>query len=223
MTTSDNRQRLNKKIKLVLFLTYFIMFWTLIAIPYKLTVIVNILFISVPILFTKKHSNELSELSSNEVYPLLVGMFAPPFVLLLRARMSFHWVLSAKFWIILIVTFVILFAVLLMVLKDTIFISRKMVLLITAALLAFGSIIHINCLFDSSQGVVYQTQVSDKHKSRGRKRITYYELEVLPWGPYDTETKILVSKSAYENYSEGDSISIVLKEGLLGIQHYNIN
>lgn len=85
---------------------------------------------------------------------------------------------------------------------------------------SYSSITAINCSFDTSNPIIYETKIIDKHISKGRRgRKTYY-VKVQPWGHHYDSENMKVSSSEYENYLINESVKIDYKEGLLGIPWY---
>ena len=85
---------------------------------------------------------------------------------------------------------------------------------------SYSSITAINCSFDTSNPIIYETKIIDKHISKGRRgRRTYY-VKVQPWGHHYDSENMKVSSSEYENYLINESVKIDYKEGLLGIPWY---
>ena len=79
-----------------------------------------------------------------------------------------------------------------------------------------------NCVFDTSDPVVYHAEVVDKRISKGRRHTSYY-IKVMPWGHhYDTE-EITVDYPKYNRVAVGETVEIDLKNGLFGIPWYYID
>lgn len=80
----------------------------------------------------------------------------------------------------------------------------------------------VNCVYDNSDAIVYNTDVVDKRISKGSKgRKTYY-VKVTPWGQHYEEEEISVPSSQYDKIKIGQTVKIDLKKGLLNIPWYYI-
>lgn len=78
---------------------------------------------------------------------------------------------------------------------------------------AYGSVIAVNCGYDTSVPEQHRAQVYDKRVSRGSKSTSYY-LSVTPWLTGAAE-EISVGRSMYDDVALGDSITIYLQKGYL--------
>ena len=88
---------------------------------------------------------------------------------------------------------------------------------------SYSAVVAINCVFDYSEPKVYDTEVIDKHISRGRKGSKHYYVKVKPWGHHYDAENISVSSSEYEYYQTNDKVKVDYKEGLLGISWYYLD
>jgi len=87
------------------------------------------------------------------------------------------------------------------------------------ALYSYAATYGINCVYDTSKPKVYHAKVIRKSISHGRNYLIHY-LRVEPWGPNRETEDIRVSATQYNATDTGHTISIDLKEGLLGIPWY---
>lgn len=78
-----------------------------------------------------------------------------------------------------------------------------------------SSTILLNCVYDSSEPVLYSVKVLNK-EIEDRKRTNYY-LTLAPWGIVSDTTREGVSKSMYRKLNIGSEIQIVYQEGIFGI------
>ncbi|PQJ74523.1 hypothetical protein [Polaribacter gangjinensis] len=95
-------------------------------------------------------------------------------------------------------------------------------LIFNVFLFSYAGTYGVNCVFDNSEPIVYETEVIDKRISKGRRgRKTYY-VKVNPWGHHYDKEEISVANSQYEEIQIGQTIKIDLKVGLFHIPWYYI-
>jgi hypothetical protein len=97
--------------------------------------------------------------------------------------------------------------------------------LITPVLLlySFGLVMAINCIPDKSAPHIYTARVISKYASGGGYRsIRLYYLNVSSWGRHDSENRIPVSRSLYEEATSDMSVDIAVKQGAVGIPWYGV-
>jgi hypothetical protein len=150
--------------------------------------------------------------SKNSAYPSVATTFVcVSCVLLLRALLDINTLSYNNGWILMAIIAVILF-VLYQIPTDGFSLDKrsKYVLLFMMPLLtfcyAFGSVILINKLGDSSEPVRYPTEVMDKRISSG-KTTTYY-LELKKWDGLKEDEEVRVTRSEYEATPIGDSVTV---------------
>ncbi|MDO4229094.1 MAG: hypothetical protein Q4C98_04705 [Capnocytophaga sp.] len=87
---------------------------------------------------------------------------------------------------------------------------------------SFAAVYAINCTYDYSNPITYETDALNKRIHSGRRgRKTFY-IEVSPWGHHYDKEEIRVSRKQYEQIDIGDKVNIEYKKGLLGIPWYNL-
>lgn len=94
--------------------------------------------------------------------------------------------------------------------------------ILNICLYSYAATYGANCVYDTSEPVVYNADVVDKRiqtSSKGRK--TYY-IKVTPWGHHYDKEEISVPADQYEAIYIGQQVKIDLKEGLFNIQWYYI-
>jgi hypothetical protein len=96
--------------------------------------------------------------------------------------------------------------------------ATKAIIAIICMLYAFGAVICLNGILDSSAPTTYKARVIDKGGSTGR-HMSYY-LKLAPWGPRETDQEVGVRKSVYDKYKAGDDAVVVVRNGKLGIPWY---
>jgi hypothetical protein len=87
--------------------------------------------------------------------------------------------------------------------------------IIASLAFGFGSVLFYNCYYDNSIPVENHVAVISKRISSG-KTTTYY-LSVTSWGNRAAGDELTVSKKQYNKTSEGDSVTVYLSKGKLGI------
>ena len=97
-------------------------------------------------------------------------------------------------------------------------VANTILLAVTCMLYAFGAVISLNGILDSSAPSTYKARVVDKGGSNGR-HMSYY-LRLSPWEPEETDREVGVRKSVYEKYKAGDDAVVVVRNGKLGIPWY---
>lgn len=82
---------------------------------------------------------------------------------------------------------------------------------------SFVAVVSINYSFDGTQPVAGQYEVVEKHVSSGARQVTSYTLNIVVDGK---KRDIGVSKGAYNQTEEGDTIEVAYYGGALGIGYY---
>lgn len=83
---------------------------------------------------------------------------------------------------------------------------------------AYGAVIILNCIYDSSEPKHNTALVVNKRVSSG-KNTTYY-LELSPWKNENEQKEVSVSKTLYEQTEKNDTVNIYLKKGALNMPWY---
>lgn len=99
-------------------------------------------------------------------------------------------------------------------------IVNLIVLIFFAATYGFGAIITLNGILDRTQPSIYRAQILNKRISSGNHTSYYFKLS--SWGPRNESNEIDVDKTKYNQYEIGNSVSVVLKKGSLGIPWYYV-
>ncbi|WP_295670254.1 hypothetical protein, partial [uncultured Mucilaginibacter sp.] len=86
------------------------------------------------------------------------------------------------------------------------------------ALYSFAATYGMNCVFDHSVPVIFNTRVNGKYFTTGKN--SGYYLTVSPWGDHKKPEDIEVGKSQYNNTQLGQIVKINLKKGLVTIPWY---
>lgn len=98
--------------------------------------------------------------------------------------------------------------------------SQFFMMAIVALPFGFGSIIHLNGALDKAPQQVYTAPVLDHYVSHGKS--TSYHLDLGPWGPRTEAREVQVSRSLYDEVNVGDTVTVILHEGRLGIPWYQV-
>jgi hypothetical protein len=78
----------------------------------------------------------------------------------------------------------------------------------------------INCLFDKSPGQTYQATVEGKYRTYGKGG--HYHLTLAPFGPVSSPGTVDVGYSDWSAASEGSSICVRMRPGLLGFAWWKV-
>jgi hypothetical protein len=95
-------------------------------------------------------------------------------------------------------------------------------IIFNVCLYSYGATYGVNCVYDTSEPVVYDVDVVDKRirtSAKGRK--TYY-IKVTPWGHHHDKEEISVPEDQYNAIVVGQQVKIDLKKGLFNIQWYYV-
>lgn len=85
---------------------------------------------------------------------------------------------------------------------------------------SYGTVTALNASFDRSVPAEYRAVVTGKRISSGKT--TSYYLELSPWGPRTEKKEVLVSSGQYEEYDEGDELTVLTQNGFFGIQWFRL-
>ncbi|RFS26994.1 hypothetical protein DVR12_04205 [Chitinophaga silvatica] len=85
--------------------------------------------------------------------------------------------------------------------------------------IAYGFTLSINKYLDKEDATVFQTQVTNKRKSKGSRSSSYY-VELAPWGPHTRQNEESVPLAFYDSVSKNQPIKVYLHKGFLGIGWY---
>jgi len=139
----------------------------------------------------------------------------PPIILMLRAFLDWHLLSWSDTWPTIAGLTIVTTGVVVACARDA---RRKWTLVGTilfSALYVYGAATHINCQYDHSEPLVYESQVSARHVSRGKH--TSYHITLTPFVDDETSREIDVPRETYERLHEGARVQIGVFEGALGI------
>jgi hypothetical protein len=77
-----------------------------------------------------------------------------------------------------------------------------------------------NSLLDSSEPVVYRSEVLGKRISRGKH--TEYNLALAPWGPVEEREQVRVPRQLFDQLAKEDWVDVSLHEGALGMRWFRV-
>lgn len=103
-------------------------------------------------------------------------------------------------------------------------VRKKTTLLITGAIFCFvysyGAVLHLNCFYDRSAAQVYRCKLREQHVSRGKT--TTYHFTLAPFIDGISERKVDVPAAVYQSYQVGDTVSVEVRAGALGIPWFAV-
>jgi len=163
--------------------------------------------------------------SKTSVYGFtMLGFLLPAFVLLIKSLGSYDFYQYNNFWLpffgISIFIFIILY--IFGINESAGAIKGQIILMAILALLyGGGSTRQINCTFDQSTPKSIQTTVNSKsiEYSKG----THFYLKLNSWHSDIQSQNIEVSRSIFNRYQEGSSITVYVKSGVLNIPWYYVS
>jgi hypothetical protein len=230
LTDSFTTHRLDwlEKLALVVGLWFLI-----IPIPYKLLLVVLLIIPIAGLILNGLHGRpsfaslfRITGKDDQEKLDLADFIDYPPWVLLLRILFDFEFDAYKSMVIPGIVAVALVIAFLFVThrgIGNGVKYRKDMYLLAIANIIvyAIAGAYAVNCVFDNRPAEKYNTAVTSKHVSKGRRSTTYW-VKVQPWGHHRDTEKIYVDASQYYSIEKGDSVTIDMHKGLLGIPWYHI-
>ena len=152
---------------------------------------------------------------------LFSSIFIPPAALTLRALLDWNIIYGGRFFLaVAAVTLVLSGAVLALDREYRKKILNVVLIFPIMGICAMGMTVMPNCLYDRSAPRDFYVRVESKEITAG-KRTSWY-LNVGAWGGYD-ERKLTVGRDLYESVGEGETVTISLRAGMLGIPWYYVS
>jgi hypothetical protein len=158
-------------------------------------------------------------------YDVIDFIDLPALVLFLRVLLDFEYESFSSILIVGSVTFVITMIILFSThklieekIKDKWYVYVSIIFNI--ALYSYAGTYGINCIYDNSEAVVYETRIISKRIGGGKSKARY--IKVQPWGSHREEEEITVSSKEYEKMQTGELIKIDVHKGLFGIPWYYV-
>lgn len=152
---------------------------------------------------------------------LFTSIFVPPAALSLRALLDWNIIYGERF-------FVAAAAIILLMSGAVLALDREyrkkilnMVLIFPImAICSPGLTIIPNCLYDNSAPQDFHVRIESKEMITGKH--TSYYLNVGAWGNND-ERRLSVDRDLYQSAREGDTVTVSLRQGVLGIPWYHVS
>lgn len=195
--------------------------------PYKWVIPLGILWpwLAVAALWQLPRTLRIDEKKKSGYPSVLIAFIAPSFGLLLRALFDYKLVSYAPLWPLAGAVVAGVAIVLALVSRNFLFRqgstgSVGLTIVLLAALYGYAATSIVNAVYDESQATVFKPQVTGKHITSG-KSTTYY-LTLQPWGPVQAAEDVNVSSDYYEQVQEGQSVTVVLRPGWLGVPWFNV-
>lgn len=189
--------------------------------PYVVVLIVNLALPIIGIIIYIKFKDyvEFDDEKGRDCPNVGMVVLFPSIFLSFRAIFDFNVIYTGLLWVYLIVITIIILIIILLKSKE--YKTKKwlpVIMFIFIFSYVYGGVITTNCVFDYSKPIKYTTYVEDKHKTKGK--VTSYYLKVRPWGPYNENNEVDVSKRLYENTEKGDRVRMLLFDGAWGIRWF---
>jgi hypothetical protein len=181
--------------------------------PYTTSIIVAILypFLAIGVCFMYRGLIR-GDGSKNSAYPSVMTTFITvSAILVLRALLDLNTLSYDNGWVSMGIIAIIMFVLYQIPTNGFLFDKRsKYITLLLLPLFTFcygfGTVTLINAIGDSSEPVLYQTEVMKKRVSSGKT--TSYYLELKKWGNLKEDEEVSVTRTEYEARDVGDSINV---------------
>jgi hypothetical protein len=98
--------------------------------------------------------------------------------------------------------------------------SEIIIILLVALPYGFGFTYQVNGARDTSHYYVYEASVVQHYKVKGKS--TSYFVTLGPWGPRTAEHSVEIGGTLFSQIHTGDTVEVVLHQGLLGIPWFKI-
>jgi len=193
--------------------------------PRPYTVVITALFIvpvaALVVSYVTRGMVTLNDEKNSPLPDVLTAFFIPLMILSLRGLLDWNFIPGGRLLFLIALCSVVLTAAVMFSRKGK---SRKkweiLVVLPVMVMCSLGAVVLPNCLLDGSAPVVYRRSVQSKEITHGKA--TRYYLNVASWGDYD-ERQLSVHRELYEFVREGDTVTIMLRPGALGIPWYDVS
>lgn len=187
----------------------------------KIYVLAALINIAIPIIgvfiYTRFKYVEFEPKKDSDRPDIFFMILMPSFALWLASLRRINLIYTKQLWIdIAIISVTILVIILL---KSEEYKKNKWLIPCIAVIIfiyVHGAFIVTNCAFDNTRPQKYTTYIAGKYKTTG-KTTTYY-LNLEPWGPFDQEKDIDVSKALYDKYVTGQKFDVFLMGGRWGFK-----
>jgi len=196
--------------------------------PYEYAMLASVLVFAIVVAALKFYGKLIRiGFSNTTAYPSpAFGFLGPASALGIRALFDYELYDYTPLWTIFLVSTLLLTIILLIGSKEFTFKKSTdywmcLVFLLFAAEFSYGSIVFVNCYYDSSEFNTYTATIEDKRISSG-KHTTYY-LELSPWATRTSPEEVSVSKEMYEAVETNDEVDVYLGKGELGIPWFYVS
>lgn len=158
------------------------------------------------------------------------GIFVPGFALLIKTGVYYEVLDTAHLWAPALGISLLLFVLIYMPgINRSMGMMRAQVtmMILTALMYGFGGALQVNCVFDPTHPVVYNTIILGSHEEASDDRTTghkkkSYSMTIGPWGPRHEPEVVSVPESLYRQSQIGDTVQVHLRAGLLHIPWFFI-
>lgn len=157
----------------------------------------------------------------NSAYPSAAfGIIFPGLLLFLRVVTDFSICDYSNAWLPAMAITIVFMGMIIMVSREFSFDCFKSICKIlgfTTLIFAYGysSLISLNCVFDESKPLIYETRIVDKKINGGKYRT--YDLYLSPWGAKTEIQKVSIDKDFYHQLNYGEEMSIYQFKGKFDI------
>lgn len=195
--------------------------------PYEYAIVASIAF-PIVCLFIVRYYKGLMRIDSRKDsgYPSLFGaIFGSSIGLLLRCILDFNIFDYTNVWLPSVVILLIFLTILCV--RNNEFVNENSKINYSIFFLtlfiygySYSTVVTLNCIYDTSEPIVYDATVLSKRINSG-KTTTYY-LELTPWGPSKQIEEISVSKDLYNSVNRSSEVNIYFLKGRFDIPWFEV-
>lgn len=202
--------------------------WTLFfPTPYEYAILASILFPIICLIIIKYHKGLIRvDERKGTAYPTIFwAIFASAMGLLIRGLLDFHISDYSKIWLPSVIILLAYLAVLCIGNKEFTRNDSKINLTILGFAIfiyaySYSLVVTLNCIYDKSQPILYNSTVLNKRISTGKTK-TYY-LKLTPWGTAKEAEEVSVSRDLYDKLEYNEKVNIYFMKGRFEIPWYEI-
>ena len=199
--------------------------------PYELATAINIILPFIGMFFLYLNSNKIRILDTeNSPYPSLSSTLSiPPMIIMIRALTDFDILEYQNAWIYTAIATPIVLLILARGSKSDFdteesksgkILTYSFSAIIIGLFIFFGSLM-VNCAFDESKPVKFESTVLEKRVSSGKT--TRYLLTISPWESINKEMEVGVTKSQYDSIEENENVIVYQQKGLINIPWFYVD
>ena len=224
-----NLERTTNFTKIINWIGGAIALWTLFFTdPYQISILACIAtpLIAIVLIHFSKGMIRLDEFN-NSMHPnLTFAILAPSIVMVLRALFDYNVITYSNIWKPCIILTLVLLGLLFTGKNKFNFKKVNDYFTMFAFSLftfgyAYGAIVCLNGMYDSSTPVDYEVRIIDKRVDTGKH--TSYHFELAPWGSYSEKNEITVSRELYEKKAIQNTVQVHTKKGWFNIPWYFVS